>query len=157
MNHLGILDADKKAEDAQHPGGHAEVEAHAVCMSGARARPGADDHLVPGQVLHELVYQRENRCPPAVDKALPSNFDDVGLGQDLNDRLLIDRSHLGVIGEAAPDQRSDQLARRLVFHVITSKLAEPRIALQSRSVLPAITAITNLTFRYREDSTTDDD
>ena len=89
-------------------------------MPGARARPGTDDHLVPGQVFYQLVDQRENRRPPAIDEALAADLDNIGLGQDLEGRLRVECSEPGLIRQTAAHQRSGQ-RQNVVVHFVSSK------------------------------------
>jgi hypothetical protein len=45
--------------------------------------------LVTRQVLDDFVDKREYRGPSAVDETLAADLNDVGIGQDLDDRLPI--------------------------------------------------------------------
>jgi hypothetical protein len=83
----GVLHADEGAEHTQNARGDAQIEANAVGVTGPAASPGADDHVVAAEILHDLLKQGEDRGTPAVDKALAADLEDVRLGQDLNGRL----------------------------------------------------------------------
>jgi hypothetical protein len=87
MEHAGVLHADEGAEDAEHPGRHAEVEADTVGVPGARAGAGANDHLVVGKILDQLIKEREHRGAAAVDEALAPDLDHICLRKDGQDWL----------------------------------------------------------------------
>src|SRR4029453_1690064 len=87
VDHLGVLDANEEAEHAEHAGRYAKIEPNTVGVPGPRPGPGSDDHFVTRQVLDQLFNERENRGSPAVDEALAADLDDVGVREDLDNRL----------------------------------------------------------------------
>ena len=98
MNHLGVLYAHEETEHAQHASWHAEIQADAVGVTCPCIGPGANDHLVAGQILDDLIDERKHRGASAIDEALAANFDDVGIREDLHDRLIVEARHLFVVG-----------------------------------------------------------
>src|ERR1700730_11926843 len=105
MDHLGVLDADKETKHAQHAGGHAKIETHAIRVSGPSSCAGADDHFVQWKILNQFLDQREYSSPTPINEALAANLYDVGLGKNLNCRLPVGRSGPLLIGEVASPQR----------------------------------------------------
>ncbi len=105
VKHPGVLGADEDPHHAQNAGRHAEVEADAVGVPGARAGAGTDEHLVPRKVRHDLVDQGKHSRPSSVDEALASNLDDVGLGQNLHRGLPVELRQPCLVGETALDER----------------------------------------------------
>src|SRR5579859_2128135 len=116
VDHLGILYADEEAEHAEHARRHAEIETDAVGMPGPRSGARTDDHFVTRQVLDHFLDERKYRSPPAVDETLASDLDDVGIGQDLDDGLLVEQSHLRLIGGACAHQSDRHAVERLAIH-----------------------------------------
>ena len=67
-------------------------------MPGAGTGTRTNNHLVTRQVLDDFVDKREHRGPSAIDETLAADLNDVGIGQDLDDGLPIDQTHLRFIG-----------------------------------------------------------
>ena len=114
MDHARVLHADERAQDAQHAGGEAEVEADAVRVSRSRAGARPDDHLVLADVLDELLDDREDGLASSIDEALPADLDDVGFRENgyrrglpglLEERFVGQRSLYEVLPELREDVR----------------------------------------------------
>ena len=99
VEHARVLHADEGAEHAEHAGRQPEVDSDAVGVPRARAGARADDHLVAGQVLDDLLDQREDGRAAPVDEALAADLDDIGLGQDVHGRRLAGLRHQTLVVE----------------------------------------------------------
>ena len=121
VDHASVLRADEDAQNTQDAGGQAQVEPDAISMAGTRARSGADEHLVPGQVRHQFVDKGKNRGSASINEALAPDFDHVGLGQDLDGRILIQLRQPGLVREASLDEGFAQQGQELVLHTVSVK------------------------------------
>ena len=116
VEHARVLHADKGAQHAEHPGRHAQIEAHAVGVPGTCAGAGADDQLVMGQIGHDLVEQRKDGGPAAVDHALAADLDHVGVRQDGQGGRRICLRQQRLVRQGAGHECRAKLRQELVLH-----------------------------------------
>ena len=134
VQHAGVLHADEGAEDAEHPGRHAEVETDTVGVPGASAGAGADDHFVVSEIGHELIEQRKHCLTATVDEALPTDLDDVRIREDREDRVRLRLRQQCLIGEGAVDERAAQLRQDVVLHLCSVSISACRRLRQTDDV-----------------------
>ncbi len=96
-DHQGVLLADAGAQLGQHAGRHAQVQGDGIGVPAARAAAGHDQQLVLRARCHDLLQQRQDHRPAAVDDALPAQLDDVQLGQRAEDLLGLGACQQGFI------------------------------------------------------------
>ncbi len=75
--------------------------------------------LCSRKVRHDLVEQGKHGGAAAVDEALPADLDDVGVGEDREDRVRLCLRQQRLVGQGAVDERGAQLRQDadLALHV----------------------------------------
>jgi hypothetical protein len=116
VQHPCILHGNVGAQDAQHPGRHAEIEPDAVRVARSRPGAGANDHLVLSKIGHDLIDHGEDRGPPAVDHTLAADLDHVGVGQNRQHRLGICLGQQRLVRQRPMNERGAKLGQELVLH-----------------------------------------
>ncbi|MFT3850364.1 MAG: hypothetical protein QM739_17320 [Propionivibrio sp.] len=79
--HRGVLVGHRSAELRQHAGRQTESGGDGIEMPGARAGAGPDQQRVDLAGGDDLVHERVNGGPAAVDDALPADLDDARIRQ----------------------------------------------------------------------------
>jgi len=79
--HLRVLPRDRGADIGQHPGRQTELCRERVHVPRPRAAARADQDLVGGLDLHELLDERMDRRPAAVHEALATDLQHADIGQ----------------------------------------------------------------------------
>ena len=116
VQHAGVLHAHEGAEHTHDAGWQAQIERHAVGLTGAGTGAGAENHLMAAEVGHDFLDDREHRRPAAVHHALTADFHHIGVGQNLphgSGGLRQD----GGIGERAFHQGSPQRGQQVPVHM----------------------------------------
>ena len=110
--HRGVLVGDRGAVLRQHAGRQVERRRDRIEVPGAGAGAGPDQHLMGLARGDDLVDQRVDRGPAAVDHALPADLDHRRVGEDAEVRRRLGRRQkLGIVQRSLHQQRLERRRR----------------------------------------------